>query len=218
MTEEHMNNTTELVMLLDRSGSMAGLESDTIGGFNSMIEKQREKGGEVLVSTVLFDNEAKVLHDRIPIAEIQTLTRKDYYTRGSTALFDAVGLGIDHIGHIHKKLGSKAPGKTLFIITTDGYENSSSRYSQQEIKKMISNQKEKYHWEFIFVGTDIDAVLEASKLGIRSERAFYSKRGSKEVRDTYDMVGECIDYCYAEMSDEQYEESITKVLNRYKKH
>ena len=144
---------TELVFILDRSGSMSGLERDTIGGFNSMIEKQKKEEGEAVVSTVLFDNESVVIHDRLPLGEVPRMTEEEYFTRGCTALLDAVGGVIHHIGNVHKYARKEdVPEKTMFIITTDGYENASKRYDYDEVRRMIERQKEKYGWEFLFLG------------------------------------------------------------------
>ena len=166
-----MKNLTEVVFILDRSGSMAGLEADTIGGFNSMIEKQKKVEGDVLVSTVLFDHESIVIHDRVPLAEIKPMTEEDYEVRGSTALLDAVGDAIKHTKTIHKYAREEdRPSKTLFVITTDGEENSSERYNYKQIKKLVEAQKEK-GWEFIFLGANIDAVNVAGSMGISANRA-----------------------------------------------
>ena len=136
---------TELIFILDRSGSMSGLESDTIGGFNSMIEKQKKEAGEAVVSTVLFDNESVVIHDRLPLESVPHMTEREYFTRGCTALLDAVGGAIHHIGKVHKYARKEdVPEKTLFIITTDSYENASKRYDYEKVRKMIERQKEKY--------------------------------------------------------------------------
>ncbi|MDO4422760.1 MAG: vWA domain-containing protein [Eubacteriales bacterium] len=163
---------TEIVFILDRSGSMSGLESDTIGGYNSMIEKQKKEEGEALISTVLFDGQTDVLHDRVPLDKISPITGKEYYVRGSTALLDAVGGAIHHIGNVHKYAREEdVPEKTLFIITTDGMENSSRQYSYDKVKKMIEKQKEKYHWEFIFLGANIDAVGVADRFGVDRQHA-----------------------------------------------
>lgn len=163
---------TEIVFILDRSGSMRGLEADTIGGYNSMIDKQKGEDGEALISTVLFDGQTEVLHDRIPLDKIEPITDKEYYVRGSTALLDAIGGAIHHIGNIHKYARSEdVPEKTLFIITTDGMENSSRQYSYDKVKKMIEKQKEKYHWEFIFLGANIDAVSVADRFGVDRQHA-----------------------------------------------
>ena len=160
-------NLTELVFILDRSGSMQGLESDTIGGFNAMIEKQKKEPGEAFVSTVLFDDQTEVLHDRVALEKIQPITDKEYYVWGCTALLDAIGGAIHHIGNIHKYARSEdVPEHTLFVITTDGIENASRRYSAQRVKAMIQRQKEKYGWEFLFLGANIDAVETAGSLGI----------------------------------------------------
>ena len=165
-------NLTELVFILDRSGSMAGLEDDTIGGFNSMLEKQKAEPGEAYVSTVLFDNRSEVIHDRLPLERVPALTRKEYYVRGCTALLDAVGGAIHHIGNIHKYAREEdRPQRTLFIITTDGMENASRRYDYRRVKEMIERQKEKYGWEFLFLGANIDAAKEAARFGISAERA-----------------------------------------------
>ena len=163
---------TELVFILDRSGSMSGLEKDTIGGFNSMLEKQRKESGEAVVSTVLFDNETEVIHDRIAIANVPNITDKEYFVRGCTALLDAVGGAIHHIGNVHKYARKEdVPEKTLFIITTDGMENASHRYTYDKVRHMIERQKERYGWEFIFLGANIDAAETAVSMGIGRDRA-----------------------------------------------
>ena len=165
-------NLTELVFILDRSGSMSGLESDTIGGFNSMISKQQKEEGEAIVSTVLFDDATDVIHDRVPIKDVKKLTEEDYFVRGCTALLDAVGGAIHHIGNVHKYAREEdRPSKTLFVITTDGLENASKNYSFKDVKKMIERQKEKYNWEFLFLGANIDAVEVAGNMGISRDRA-----------------------------------------------
>ncbi|MBR3142363.1 MAG: VWA domain-containing protein [Clostridiales bacterium] len=177
---------TEIVFILDRSGSMAGLENDTIGGYNALIEKQKNEEGEALISTVLFDNETEVLHDRIPLDKVEMITDKEYFVRGSTALLDAVGGAIHHIGNVHKYARPEdVPEKTLFIITTDGMENSSRQYSYEKVKKMVERQKEKYHWEFIFLGANIDAVSVANKFGVDKSRA---------VRYECDSAGTALNY------------------------
>jgi len=159
-------------MILDRSGSMGGLESDTIGGYNSMLKKQRETEGEVLVSTVLFDGESEVLYDRIPLQDMPQMTEKEYYVRGCTALLDAIGGAIHHIGNVHKYARDEdRPEKTIFIITTDGLENASKRYSYEKVKQMVERQKEKYGWEFLFLGANIDAIKTAGRFGIAPDRA-----------------------------------------------
>ena len=165
-------NLTEIVFILDRSGSMAGLEADTIGGYNGLIEKQKNEPGEVYISTVLFDDRSEVLHDRQPLDRISPMTDKEYYVRGCTALLDAVGGAIHHIGNVHKYAREEdRPEKTLFIITTDGCENASRTYTYEKVKKMIERQKSRYGWEFLFLGANIDAAGEARKFGIDESRA-----------------------------------------------
>lgn len=165
-------NLTEIVFILDRSGSMSGLEADTIGGYNSLIKKQKQESGEAIISTVLFDDRQEVLHDRAKLEKISPMTEKEYYVRGCTALLDAVGGAIHHIGNVHKYAREEdRPEKTLFIITTDGMENASKRYSYEKVKKMVERQKTKYGWEFLFLGANIDAAAEAERFGIRKDRA-----------------------------------------------
>ncbi len=166
------NNLTEMVFILDRSGSMAGLEPDTIGGFNSMIRRQRETPGEALVSTVLFSSTSTVLHDRVPIGKVEPMTGKQYWVGGCTALIDALGQAIRHIGNVHKYARPEdVPEHTIFVITTDGMENASHLYTADEVKRMVERQKEKYGWEFLFLGANIDAVETAARYGIGSDRA-----------------------------------------------
>ena len=163
---------TELVFILDRSGSMSGLERDTIGGFNSMLKKQKKEDGAVLVSTVLFNNKSTVIHDRLPLEKVPHMTEDDYFTCGCTALLDAVGDAIHHIGTIHKYARKEdVPENTLFVINTDGLENASQRYSYEQVQKMITHQQEKYGWEFLFLGANMDAAAEAKKIGIREDHA-----------------------------------------------
>ena len=186
-------NLTELVFILDRSGSMAGLEADTIGGFNAMTQKQRKEPGEALVSTVLFDNETQVIHDRVPLEKVPALTQKEYYVRGCTALLDAVGGAIHHIGNVHKYAREEdRPEKTLFVITTDGMENASRRYTYDKVKAMIEHQREKYGWEFLFLGANIDAAREAAWFGIRADRAanYHADHIGTEV--IYEAVSEAV--------------------------
>ncbi|MCH5325343.1 MAG: VWA domain-containing protein [Eubacterium sp.] len=183
------NNTTELVFILDRSGSMSGLESDTIGGFNSMIEKQKKQEGGCYVSTILFDNESKVLHDRVKLGDVPKMTDSDYTVGGCTALIDAIGGAIRHIGNIHKYARPEdVPAHTTFVITTDGYENASRRYSSEQVKQMIERQKEEYGWEFLFIGANIDAVETAARYGISSDRAVNYTADSKGTQVLYDSV------------------------------
>ncbi len=188
-----MNNITELVFILDRSGSMAGLESDTIGGFNSMIEKQKKLDGECYVSTVLFDHESKVLHDRVRLHEVPKMTDEDYTVRGCTALLDALGDAIRHIGNVHKYARPEdVPQHTLFVITTDGMENASRRYDADSVRKLISHQKEKYGWEFLFLGANLDAVQTAARYGIGADRAVTYHSDSKGTNLQYQAMTEAI--------------------------
>ena len=187
--KNNRNNITELVFILDRSGSMAGLESDTIGGFNAMIEKQKKEEGECYISTVLFDNVSEVLHDRVKLSVIKPMTDKEYTVRGCTALIDAIGGAIHHIGNIHKYARPEdVPEHTMFIITTDGMENASQRYSSDEVKKMIERQKEKYGWEFLFIGANIDAVETAKRYGINEDRAVNYNADAKGTGILYESV------------------------------
>lgn len=184
---------TEIVFILDRSGSMAGLEADTIGGYNSMLEKQKQEEGEAFVSTVLFDSEIEVLHDRISIDSIEPITGDEYYVRGTTALLDAVGGAIHHIGNVHKYARDEdVPEKTLFIITTDGMENSSYKYSYRKVKHMVERQKEQYGWEFIFLGANIDAAEVAGRFGVDESRAVRYKSDSKGTRLNYKVMTEMV--------------------------
>lgn len=183
------NTTTELVFILDRSGSMHHLTADTIGGFNSMIEQQKKKDGECIVSTVLFDDESTVLHDRVRLFDVPEMTERDYCTRGCTALVDAVGGAIHHIGNVHKYARKEdVPAHTMFVITTDGMENASRKYSADKVKKMIERQKERYGWEFIFIGANIDSVETAARFGIERERAVNYKADKKGTRVLYEAV------------------------------
>ena len=184
---------TELVFILDRSGSMAGLEKDTIGGFNSMLEKQRKEPGEAVVSTVLFDNETEVIHDRVAIADVPSLTDKEYFVRGYTALLDAVGGAIHHIGNVHKYARKEdVPEKTLFIITTDGMENASHRYTYDKVRYMIERQKERYGWEFLFLGANIDAAAEARRFGIDESMAANYHCDEAGTALNYEVISEAI--------------------------
>ena len=187
-------NLTELVFILDRSGSMAGLEADTIGGFNSMIAKQKAAPGEAYVSTVLFDTNTDVIHDRVDIQKIRPMTREDYWVRGCTALLDAIGKSIHHIGNVHKYAREEdRPEKTIFVITTDGMENASREYSIQKVRKMIQHEKEKYGWEFLFLGANIDAIGTAANLGISEDRAVNFRCDSAGTALNYEVVSEAIE-------------------------
>ena len=184
---------TELVFILDRSGSMAGLESDTIGGFNAMIEKQKKADGTAYVSTVLFNVERKVIHDRVSLHKIAPMTDNDYQVGGGTALLDAIGRAIHHIGNVHKYAREEdRPEKTLFVIITDGMENASREYSAKEIKQKIERQKSKYGWEFLFLGANIDAVETAKHFGIGQDRAVSYKSDSKGTQLNYDVISDAV--------------------------
>lgn len=186
-------NLTEIVFILDRSGSMSGLESDTIGGFNSMLAKQKQEKGEALVSTVLFDNVCEVLHDRVEIGKVAPMTEKDYTVRGCTALLDAIGGAIHHIGNVHKYARDEdVPEHTLFIITTDGMENASRSYSAEKVKQMIERQKTKYGWEFLFLGANIDAVETARHFGIAPDRAANYRCDSRGTALNFEVLSETI--------------------------
>lgn len=186
-------NLVELVFILDRSGSMAGLEQDTIGGFNAMIRKQKKENGEAFVSTVLFDNRSEVIRDRIALRDVPEMTEAEYSVRGCTALLDAVGGAIHHIGNIHKYAQEEdRPERTLFVITTDGMENASRSYSYDKVKSMIERQKEKYGWEFLFVGANIDSAKEAARFGISADRAADYHADSKGTSVVYDAVSEAV--------------------------
>ena len=186
-------NLTELVFILDRSGSMSGLELDTIGGFNSMIAKQKSEAGQAVISTVLFDNTSEVIHDRVDIQKIEPMTDKQYYVRGCTALLDAIGGAIHHIGNVHKYARDEdRPEHTLFIITTDGMENASHKYSSDRVKQMIERQKTKYGWEFLFLGANIDAVETAGNFGIDADRAVNYHSDSEGTALNYEVLSEAI--------------------------
>ena len=186
-------NLTELVFILDRSGSMQGLEKDTIGGFNAMIEKQKKEPGEAFVSTVLFDDRVEVLHDRVPLREVRSITQQEYYVRGCTALLDAIGGAIHHIGNIHKYARPEdVPARTLFVITTDGMENASRRYTAPQVKTDIQRQKERYGWEFLFLGANIDAVETAGHLGIAPDRAVNYHSDSVGTRLNYAAMSQAV--------------------------
>ena len=217
---------TEVVFILDKSGSMSGLESDTIGGFNSLIEKQKKEEGEALISVVLFNDESNVIYDRVPIAKVEPMNDKQYFVGGCTALLDAIGGAIHHIGNVHKYVREEdRPEKTLFIITTDGMENSSHKYTYDKVKKLVEKQKEKYGWEFLFLGANIDAIDVAGRFGIGADRAVNYECDEEGTRHNYECIGkmvtgarrarskakmaEAMDFCCMEIS-EDYE-------NRHKK-
>lgn len=187
------NNLTEIVFILDRSGSMGGLETDTIGGFNAMLERQKKAEGEALLSTLLFSNETEVLHDRADIRQVEPLSLQDYRVGGSTALLDAIGGAIRHIGNLHREARpEERPAHTLFVVTTDGQENASRRYGYAELKRLIERQKERYGWEFLFLGANMDAVAAASRFGIDADRAVRYHCDSAGIALNYEAVGEAI--------------------------
>lgn len=180
------NNLTEIVFILDRSGSMAGLEDDTIGGFNAMLEKQRSESGEAILSAVLFDHESEVVYDRVDLRKIEPMTDRQYYVRGSTALLDAIGGAVRHIANVHKYAREEdRPGRTVFIVTTDGMENSSREYSCAQVRRMVKREQEENGWEFLFLGANMDAISAADSFGIRADRA---------VRFACDGAGTSLNY------------------------
>ncbi|MDD4200684.1 MAG: VWA domain-containing protein [Eubacteriales bacterium] len=184
---------TEMVFILDRSGSMSGLESDTIGGFNSMIALQKKEEGEAIVSTVLFDNRYELIHDRFNIQSVGEMTDEEYYTRGSTALLDAMGSSIQKTINVQKHLPEDEKAeKVIFVIITDGYENSSCEFSYEDVRKMVEQQQEKYGWEFMFLGANIDAISEGRKFGIREERAVRYCSDEPGTQMNYEVVGEAL--------------------------
>ena len=190
--EKKRNDLTELVFILDRSGSMAGLESDTIGGFNGLIDKQKKVDGKAFVTTVLFDNQQKTVHDRVDLTEVAPMTEKEYYVGGSTALLDAVGDTVTHIEKIHKYVRPEdVPAHTMVVITTDGMENSSHRWRAADVKKLVEKKKEG-GWEFLFLGANIDAVSEAARFGIDADRAVRYCNDSEGVRKNFSAVGKAM--------------------------
>ncbi len=200
---------TELVMIIDRSGSMHGLEADTIGGFNSMIDKQKTEEGDALVSVVLFDDECEVLYDRVDIKKIERMNEKQYYVRGCTALLDAVGGAIHHIRNIHKYARPEdVPEKTLFIITTDGMENASFKYSYEKVKQMIEHEKQKYNWEFLFIGANIDAVQVAGRFGIHSSRAVNYVHDSAGTTLNYHVMSKVVSCARAASSSQEFSDAL----------
>ena len=192
MTKKLNNNITEIVFILDRSGSMSGLEKDTIGGFNAMIEKQKKQDGKAYVSTVLFDHESVVLHDRLPLEQIKPMTEDDYTVRGCTALLDTIGGAVKHIGNIHKYARPEdVPEHTMFVITTDGLENASRKYNSRDIKRLIESKKEE-GWEFLFIGANIDAIETANDYGISADRAVNYNADSQGTGVVFEAVSETV--------------------------
>lgn len=206
----------ELVFILDRSGSMGGLELDTIGGFNSMLEKQK-KESEAYVTTVLFDHDIETIHDRVSISEMKPLTEKEYYVRGSTALLDAIGYSIDHIEKVHKYIRKEdCPDSVLFVITTDGMENASRKYTYNKIKDMIETKK-KSGWQFIFMGANIDAVQEAGRFGINESMAVNYHADSIGTRKNFDALGKIVNRMMScpVMEESSIEEELDYVRRDY---
>jgi len=186
-------NLTEMVFILDRSGSMSGLEKDTIGGYNSLIEKQKNEVGDAVVTTVLFDDQYDMIHDRVDIKKVNNITNKEYFARGMTGLLDAVGKTINHVGNRHKNaLDSEVPNKTMVTIITDGHENASREFNFPQIKQMIEHQKEKYGWEFVFLGANIDAVSAAADIGITADRAVTYHADGEGTRMNFDAVSNVV--------------------------
>ncbi|MBE5800932.1 MAG: VWA domain-containing protein [Clostridiales bacterium] len=184
---------TELVFILDCSGSMAGLESDTIGGFNAMIDRQKQGEGDAIVSTVVFSDASTVIHDRVDVQKVQPMTNREYRVGGCTALLDAIGGAIHHIGNVHKYARKEnVPGKTLFVITTDGMENASRRYAAEEIRQKIERQQKEYGWEFLFLGANIDTVETARHYGISKERAVSYRSDHQGTRLNYQVIGDAV--------------------------
>lgn len=208
---------TELVMILDRSGSMSGLEEDTIGGFNSMIRQQKKEEGEALVTVVLFDDQDEVLYDRTEIGKVEPMTDQQYYVRGCTALLDALGGAIHHISQVHKYAREEdVPEKTLFIITTDGMENASRRYTYEKVRQMVEHEKEKYHWEFMFLGANIDAIEVAGRFGVAPNRAVRYENDKEGVNLNYAVMSDMITHARSAASPEAMSKSLddTKILGR----
>ena len=202
--EKNKNNITELVFIVDESGSMSGLESDTIGGINSMLTKQKELDGKVYVTTVMFSNSSRTVHDRVDISGIKPVTGADYCPHGCTALLDAIGGTIKHIANIHRYIRPEdVPEHTVFVITTDGMENASRLYSSEEVKRMIRHEEEKYGWEFMFLAANIDAVETAEAFGIRPERAANYISSPMGERKKYSAVNNAVSElrCCSVMSD-----------------
>ena len=188
-----MNNITELVFILDRSGSMAGLEADTIGGFNSMIERQKKESGRAYVTTVLFDSHWQILHDRLPLEKLRPMTERDYCVQGCTALLDAVGSTVRHIAHIHRySREADRPQRTVVVITTDGMENASRQYSYDQVKQLVEKEKTKYGWEFIFLGANIDAAETAGRFGIERDHAADFISDAQGTAVNYDTLSKTI--------------------------
>ena len=187
------DNLTEIVFILDRSGSMAGLEDDTIGGFNAMVEKQKKEQGEAVLSAILFSDGSRVLYDRVDIRKVEPMTDRQYQVSGCTALLDAIGSAVHHIANVHKYAREEdRPGKTIFVITTDGMENASRAYSYDEVQRMVKHEQEKYGWEFLFLGANMDAISTARSFGIRADRAVRYRCDGAGTALNYSVVSETV--------------------------
>lgn len=209
-------NLTEMVFILDRSGSMTGLETDTIGGYNSLLEKQKKEEGEAIVTTVLFDDRYDMICDHADIKKIRPMTKKEYYARGCTALLDAIGKTINHVGNRHKYApDNEIPSKTMVVIITDGYENASKEFKLNKVKQMIEHQKEKYNWEFLFLGANIDAVQTADSIGINANRAVTYQADSVGTRTNFEVLCQTVAFMRANRPiDESWKEKIEKHIKR----
>ena len=202
---------TELVFILDRSGSMGGLEKDTIGGFNAMIEKQKKEEGEAIVSTILFDDKCEVLHDRIALNKVEPMNDRQYYVRGCTALLDAIGGAVNHVRKVHKYIREEdVPEKTLFMITTDGMENASRKYGYDEVKKLVEAQKEKEGWEFIFIGANMDAISVAGRFGIDADRAFNYECDQRGTELNFQLYGGAVSAFRKAKNREEFAEELVE--------
>ena len=213
---------TEVVFILDRSGSMSGLEADTIGGFNSMIGKQKKEEGEAYISTILFDDQSEVLYDRVPVGKVEPMTDRQYYVRGCTALLDAIGGAIHHIANVHRYAREEdRPEKTLFIITTDGMENASRLYTYDKVRMMVEKQKEKYGWEFLFLGANIDAIQTAGRFGISANRAINYESDHEGTALNYQVLSQTVSAVRRsrsrKVSDEMMEACIAPVREYYER-
>ena len=187
------NNLTEIIYILDRSGSMSGLEKDTIGGYNSFLEKQKNEEGDAVVTTVLFDDKYDIVHDRVDIKKVKPLTNKEYFARGMTALLDAIGKTISSVDARHRNaLDSEVPAKTVVVITTDGYENASAEYSLEKVRAMIEKQKETAGWEFLFLGANIDAVSTAKSFGISEKFAATYEADEEGTALNFESVSDAV--------------------------
>ncbi len=213
------NELTELVFIVDRSGSMSGLETDTIGGFNAMLTKQQQEPGKAMVTTVLFDDQYEILHHRLSVQEVKPVTDKEYFVRGTTALLDAVGHTINRIGKIlHEAKEEERPGQVVFVITTDGLENASREFSYEDVRKMIEHQKEKYGWEFIFLGANINAVATAERFGIKKDRAADYHADGAGTSLNYKVINETVSYLRShKVLSDSWKDEIDQDFNKRKK-